>query len=82
MTYNADGSLDPDFGKDGIVQIDFGSTADFGNALTLDVSGRLVVAGASADLFAVARIEADFSGIVLVESALLNISTRMQVLDR
>ncbi len=80
VTYNTDGSLDPDFGMDGIVQIDFGSTAEFGYALTLDGSGRLVVAGVSADLFAIARLEADFSGVVIAESALLNISTRMQVL--
>ena len=65
---------------DGIRANRFGSTAEFGYALTLDRSGRLVVAGVSADLFAIARLEADFSGVVIAESALLNISTRMQVL--
>jgi len=48
--YNTDGTLDTTFSDDGIVINDSaagGSSTDIGNALTLDSSGRILVAGYS-----------------------------------
>ncbi|HUU82869.1 MAG TPA: hypothetical protein VM243_05125 [Phycisphaerae bacterium] len=48
--YAADGSLDPTFGRGGLVTTDFRRKAslDAAHALTIDAEGRLVVAGSSA----------------------------------
>ncbi len=44
--YNQDGSLDSNFGVDGIVLVDFGNTADYGRSVALDGS-HIVVVGSS-----------------------------------
>jgi uncharacterized delta-60 repeat protein len=69
--YRPDGSLDPDFGSDGMVISDLGGI-DEANAVALDASDRIIVAGVSTtgqppctgclsdlDSFAVARYEPD-----------------------
>jgi uncharacterized delta-60 repeat protein len=54
--YNPNGSLDTTFGTDGKVTTDFNGGADVGNAVAVDSSGRILVAGtASWDDFALAR---------------------------
>jgi len=58
--YNTDGSLDMSFGDDGQVTTDFGGS-DFGNAVVLQKDGKIVVAGSSADDFAVVRYNTDGS---------------------
>jgi uncharacterized delta-60 repeat protein len=62
----ADGSLDPSFSGDGIVETDFGGRHDRARALTLRSDGGIVVAGTSASLdevptrdFAVAQYLSD-----------------------
>lgn len=56
-----DGQLDPSFGGDGIVAIDFGSTAEEGHAVALQPDGKLVVAGSAGSDMAVARLLPDGS---------------------
>ena len=59
--YNTDGSLDTTFGTGGIVTTAIGSLDNEGNALTIQLDGKLVTAGFSYDLslsqyeFALAR---------------------------
>ncbi len=54
--YNTDGSLDTTFSTDGKVTTDIGSsTADAGNAMAIQSDKKIVVAGTSANDFAVAR---------------------------
>jgi uncharacterized delta-60 repeat protein len=45
VRYNPDGSLDPSFSEDGMLQVDFYAQADVGNALILQPDGKLVMAG-------------------------------------
>lgn len=64
LRYNADGSLDADFGTDGKQRIDFGSDGDLGRGVAVDSKGRIVVAGVSTQSetgkdFAVARLTSD-----------------------
>jgi uncharacterized delta-60 repeat protein len=65
--YNADGSLDTNFGSGGLVTTSFGSVnADYGYAVALQPDGKIVVAGAdcitcSDHDFALARYNADGS---------------------
>lgn len=60
-----DGSLDLSFGDGGMQTVDFGGTNDFGQAMTLDSRGGVIVAGYSeqggstGSDFAVARLHAD-----------------------
>lgn len=43
--YNADGSLDPEFGSAGRVMTDFDAEADFAQAIAVQSDGKIVVAG-------------------------------------
>ena len=43
--YNADGSLDNNFGEDGVVFTDFGSILDYGKSVAVQADGKIVVAG-------------------------------------
>ncbi len=45
MRYGSDGALDESFGKGGIVTTDIGGGDDFGEGLTVDTAGRIVVVG-------------------------------------
>ncbi len=61
--YRPNGSLDPSFGSDGIVTIDFGDGAGFAvaSSVAIDPHGRIVVAGGSLGDFALARYHSDGS---------------------
>lgn len=63
VRYNADGSLDEGFGDGGRVATSFAETSDFGNAVAVQPTGKIVVAGyAFASFhsdFALARYKAD-----------------------
>jgi len=68
VRYNTDGSLDTSFGIDGKFAVDFGGDADeFGQSLTLQPDGKILVAGFSFNAnggiydFAMARYTADGS---------------------
>ncbi|WP_182870333.1 Calx-beta domain-containing protein [Stieleria mannarensis] len=65
VRYNADGSLDTTFGSGGQVAVDFGLSSDFGQELTLQPDGKILVAGGIADAsgfdFGLARFHADGS---------------------
>ncbi len=57
--YTTAGVLDGTFSGDGKVTIDLGSTADSSYGMAMDSSGRFVMAGVSANFFAVARVLGD-----------------------
>ncbi|HVE56119.1 MAG TPA: FG-GAP-like repeat-containing protein [Pyrinomonadaceae bacterium] len=61
VRYNADGSLDTSFDGDGKVTTDFNGQNDFGMSVKLQTDGKIVVAGVSANYFAVARYNSDGS---------------------
>jgi len=61
VRYNRDGSLDTSFDGDGKVTTDFNGQSDFGMSVKLQTDGKIVVAGASANYFAVARYNSDGS---------------------
>jgi uncharacterized delta-60 repeat protein len=58
--YEADGSLDPGFGVDGKVLVDFGGI-DYANAVAIQADGKIIVAGKGGPNldFATARLNAD-----------------------
>ncbi len=56
--YDKDGSLDTGFGGDGKVSTDFGGD-DAANAIVVQPNGKVVAAGESGALFALARYNAD-----------------------
>ncbi|PYS98597.1 MAG: hypothetical protein DMF63_15490 [Acidobacteria bacterium] len=56
VRYNPDGSLDTNFGGDGITTVDFNSSDDQANGMALDGQGRAVLVGRSDGAFAVARV--------------------------
>ncbi len=65
--YNADGGLDPSFDGDGKLTTDFFGSSDYGNSITLQTDGKILVAGSaynsiggSSD-FALARYNANGS---------------------
>ena len=65
IRYLPDGTLDPDFGENGVVRVDFNSGDDACHAIALQPDGKIVLAGVTqlnnlAD-FAVARINVDGS---------------------
>ncbi len=63
--YNPDGTLDTAFGTGGKVTTDFGGNYDFGRAITIDSSGKILVAGQTFNVnnfyydFALARYNPD-----------------------
>ncbi len=63
VRYNSDGTLDNTFGEDGIVATDIGSGSDRGNSITVQLDGKIIVAGTSHngqnDHFAIARYNND-----------------------
>lgn len=63
--YNTNGSLDTSFDGDGIVITDFAATSDEGNAIAIQVDGKIIVAGfsenASNEDFALVRYNIDGS---------------------
>ena len=66
VRYGIDGSLDPSFGGDGTVSIDFTRRGDFAYAVRIQTDGKIVVAGAAAydrpnSRFALARVTSDGS---------------------
>src|SRR5262249_42620631 len=62
VRYNGDGSLDPSFGDGGKVIANLGPGVDFGTlGATLQSDGKIVVAGAISDDFAVVRYNANGS---------------------
>lgn len=56
--YNPDGTLDPSFSEDGLLTLDLGDDDD-ANALTLEPSGTIVVAGRSGSDLALIRVNPD-----------------------
>ena len=60
VRYQSNGALDPTFSADGIATFDIeNNSSDLLNAMAFDANGRVVVAGTSSGLFAVARVFAD-----------------------
>ena len=57
--YNSNGSPDAAFGVGGQTTTDFGASTDHAYALSIDSSGRFVVAGVAGDDFALARYTSD-----------------------
>lgn len=85
--YNLDGSLDPTFGNSGKTIIDITNYLDFGNSITLQADGKIVLAG-SVDYFvqgastpadiAVVRLNGDAplgSGATLIGNSNNNVLT-------
>jgi len=66
--YNPDGSLDTSFDTDGKLITDISGGEDSGNAVAIQVDGKIVVAGGGSDQFLVARyttegsLDASFDG--------------------
>ena len=58
VRYNADGSLDPSFGANGVVVTDYGSW-DYAFAVVLDSAGRILVAGTNGGYFLLGRYSPD-----------------------
>jgi uncharacterized delta-60 repeat protein len=56
---NADGTLDTSFIGDGKATVDVGGYYDYGQSLTVQADGKIVVAGVSDSDFGVIRISAD-----------------------
>lgn len=48
ISYNADGTLNPNFGTNGIATIDL-NIADYGNAIGIQSDGKIVVSGSTTD---------------------------------
>lgn len=62
VRYNADGTLDNSFSVDGKVSADFGGGLELGTALTIQLDGKIVVAGYSGNTnadFALVRFNTD-----------------------
>lgn len=53
--FNADLSLDTSFGGTGYVMTDLGTSVDIANSVAIQADGKIVVAGKTADAFAVVR---------------------------
>ena len=54
--FNSDGSFDLSFGQDGMVAVDFGAFYDLASSVLIQPDGKIVVAGNSANAFAIARL--------------------------
>jgi uncharacterized delta-60 repeat protein len=65
VRYNTDGSLDTTFSGDGKLTTDVGTGADYGQSVTLQANGKVLVAGRSSngsnDDFALVRYNTDGS---------------------
>ena len=61
VRYNSDGSLDTSFSNDGKLTTDFGSTTDYGQSVTVQADGKILVAGSSNGDIALVRYNADGS---------------------
>jgi len=59
--YNNDGSLDTSFNEDGKVTTDLYSSNDYGEAVTIQADGKIVIAGRIDNDFAVVRYNVDGS---------------------
>jgi uncharacterized delta-60 repeat protein len=57
--YNADGTLDADFGTAGKITTDFGNFDDFAHSVAVQADGKIVAAGSTSNVFALARYNAD-----------------------
>ena len=49
VRYNTDGTLDTEFSDDGKVTTDFGTSEDYGNSVTVQADGKILVVGQSYD---------------------------------
>ena len=56
VRYNTNGSRDTSFGINGVVTTDFGGTQDFVTCVAIQSDGKIIVAGRSAQDFAVVRL--------------------------
>ena len=63
LRLNADGSSDTSFGNAGSRVIDLGGTNDQAFDLALDAAGKLLLAGRTGDDFALARLDANGTGL-------------------
>ena len=61
VRYNTDGSLDTSFSGDGKVTTNLGKGSDFGQSVTVQADGKILVAGSSNGDFALARYNTDGS---------------------
>ncbi len=59
VRYNSNGSLDNLFAAGGKKAIDFSGGSDIGNAITLDSSDRIIIAGQADKLFGIVRLLSD-----------------------
>ncbi len=60
MRYNADGSLDSSFASNGKVITDFGNN-DYGQSVTVQANGKILIAGSTLDKLALVRYNTDGS---------------------
>jgi uncharacterized delta-60 repeat protein len=61
VRYNLDGTLDNSFSFDGKLRTDFGATDDKVNAMVIQCNGKILLAGAAGNNFALARYNCDGS---------------------
>lgn len=66
VRYNSDGSLDTTFSNNGMVKTDVGTSYDYGSSVTVQIDGKILVAGSSRnaagnDDFALVRYNTDGS---------------------
>jgi len=61
VRYTNNGDLDTNFSSDGKVITDFGTSSDYGNAMTMQTDGKIIVAGFNNGSFALARYNIDGS---------------------
>ncbi len=57
--YNSDGSIDTSFSSDGKLVTDFAGSDDHGSSVTVQLDGKILVAGSSDGDFALARYNSD-----------------------
>jgi uncharacterized delta-60 repeat protein len=57
--YNIDGSLDTSFSTDGKVTVDFSSSIDYAESITVQTDGKILIAGMAGNEYAVIRLESD-----------------------
>ncbi|MCK5922225.1 MAG: cadherin domain-containing protein, partial [Methylococcales bacterium] len=57
--YNIDGSLDTSFSSDGKATVDFSSSVDYAESITVQTVGKILIAGMAGNEYAVIRLESD-----------------------